>query len=52
MKVTGEGQELLNEKLHVMCPHQTFRVEMKRNAYRPFIGKPEGKKHLKDPGVD
>jgi hypothetical protein len=28
------------------------RMEESRDVYRVFMGKPDGKNHLKDPGVD
>jgi len=31
---------------------QVLYMEEKRNAYEVLVGKPEGKKHLQDPGID
>jgi hypothetical protein len=64
-EVTGEWRRLHNEELFMLCiPHQTSfglsrqkqrwagyvaRMEDRRGAYRPLVGKPEGRRPLERP---
>ena len=66
-EVTGDWRELHNEQLNLYSSPNIFRVIKlrrmrwaghvarmgeRRGVYRVFVGKPEGKNHLGDPGVD
>ena len=67
-KVTGEWRKLHNEELNdLYCSPNIVRViksrrmrwtghvacmEERRGVYRVLVGKPEGKNHLEDPGID
>ena len=67
-KATGEWRKLHNEELNdLFCSPNIVRViksrrmrwtghvacmEERRGVYRVLVGKPEGKNHLEDPGID
>jgi hypothetical protein len=67
-EVTGEWSKLHNEELHNLYSSQDIirqiksrrmwwagrvaRMGEERNVYRVLMGKPEGKNHLEDQGVD
>jgi hypothetical protein len=67
-KVTGEWRKLHSGELHNLysSPYITRQIKSRRmwwaghvarmgegrNVYRVLVGKPEGKNHLKDQGVD
>jgi hypothetical protein len=67
-EVTGEWRKLHNEELHDLYSSLTIvrviksrrmrwvghvaRMGVGRGVYRVLVGKPEGKKHWGDPGVD
>jgi hypothetical protein len=67
-EVTGEWRKLHNGELHNLCSSPDIIMQIKsrrmrwaghvtrmgegRNVYRVLVGKPEGKNHLEDQGVD
>jgi hypothetical protein len=67
-EVTGEWRKLYNGELHNLCSSTDIIKQFKsrrmrwawhvaplggdKNVYRVLVGKPEGKNHLKDQGVD
>jgi hypothetical protein len=67
-EVTGEWRELHNEELHNLCssPKIIRRIKSRRmrwarhvarmreegKLYRILVGRPEGKNHLEDQGID
>ena len=67
-EVTGEWRKLHNEELNDLCysPHIFWEIQSRRmrwvghvarmgegrGVYRILVGKPEGKNHLVDPGID
>ena len=63
--MTWEWRRLNNEQLNDLYTLNSIRVIKarrirwhvgrvgeRRSAYRVFVGKPEGKRHLEDPGID
>jgi hypothetical protein len=67
-EVTGEWRKLHNEELHILYfspdiirkiksrrmrwAGHVARMGEERNVYKVLMGKPEGKNHLEDQGVD
>jgi hypothetical protein len=67
-EVTGEWRRLHNKKLYALYSSPNIirviklrrlrwagrvaRMGERRGAYRALVGKPEGRNHLEDPGVD
>jgi hypothetical protein len=67
-EVTGEWRRLHNKELHALYSSPCIirviksrrlrwaghmaRMGERRGAYRALVGKPEGRNHLEDPGVD
>jgi hypothetical protein len=67
-EVTEEWRKLYNEELHILYssintiwqiksrrmrwPGHVARMREERKVYKVFVGKPEGKNHLEDRGVD
>jgi hypothetical protein len=60
-EVTGEWSKLHSEELHILysSPNMIMRwaghmacMRKERKVYRVLVGKPEGKYHLKDQGID